>query len=371
VPFRGHRRRGPVGCAPHGANRFELGCTVEFGDWLHDLDVVVEVEPKLRIVSESLNMRGLPGTKDTVSHPLLRVEETTDGTAEFVWFNDGHEAGRTPCPNSRLLTGMAPALLAGKGPVLLPVSPAVLRGVFLLDPVPHLMRGYTPERDGDLRRTGENISAAIARLQNDDPPTFDRLCGLVRQVGDERIREIEVMRAPLGDVMLALREGDEEFDRTPAREMSDGLLRFIAVATALLTSSHGLDINPGPEPDDVTAGVLLVIEELENGLHPSQAERVLELIKETSSSLATRVLVSTHSPALLNEMTGELNRSVVVCYRDDTSDLSRLSRLTDLPGYAEAMASGRLGDAVTKGRLVGPAGRDRDYGDFNRLLGIE
>ena len=117
--------------------------------------------------------------------------------------------------------------------------------------------------------------------------------------------------------------------------------------------------------------MLLVVEELENGLHPSQAGRVLELITSAVDDLEKRVLVTTHSPALLNAVSGELNRSVLVSYRDRQTGLSRLSRLTELRGYAEAMASGRLGDAVTGGRLTQPDTPHVDYSEFNRLLGID
>ena len=117
--------------------------------------------------------------------------------------------------------------------------------------------------------------------------------------------------------------------------MSDGLLRFVAVATALLTPNRGLDIDPGLTVGDGARGVLLVIEEVENGFHPSQAGRGLQLIKETGSDLAKKVMVTTHCPALLNAMTDKLNRSIIVCYRDTESGLSRLSRLTQLPRYAE------------------------------------
>ncbi len=78
-------------------------------------------------------------------------------------------------------------------------------------------------------------------------------------------------------------------------------------------------------PDGPPAGVLLVIEELENGLHP--------------------------------------------CYRSIDDGYSHLDRLTDLPGYAEAMAAGRLGDLMSSGRLVRPEERRTDFAEFNRLLG--
>lgn len=370
-------RGGSRGCAPHGSDEFELGCVVQVSGKHYELHVRIQVEPELRVVHERLG------------GPAPTVEA---GVVDRRWLLYSHEPGPAGLPaevfngkrgrdpvvtfrDSRLLTSQLPLRLTPTNKAESAVVDAAqavtaaLRGVFHLDPVPHLMRDYVSERDSDLRRTGANISAAIARLRQDDKATFARLRTLVRQVGDEHIRGITVTRSPLADVMLALNEGNKEL--TPAREMSDGLLRFVAIATALLTSNRGLDIDSGLIGIGPRSDVLLVIEELENGLHPSQAGRVLELIKEVSTSLSTQVLVTTHSPALLNEMTGRLNRSVIVCYRDEKTNRSRLSRLPDLPGYADAMAAGPLGDVVTMGRLIGPEVRDTDYGAFNRLLGIE
>jgi predicted ATPase len=153
--------------------------------------------------------------------------------------------------------------------------------------------------------------------------------------------------------------------------MSDGLLRFMAIATALLTADRGLDVDGIGPGREISGGVLLVVEEIENGLHPSQAARILSLVRETSQREGVQVALTTHSPALLNALPGELNRNVLVCYRDPETGYSKLSRLTELPGYAQAMASGRLGDVVAADRMVRPEEKTDDFSEFNRLLGIE
>lgn len=53
-----------------------------------------------------------------------------------------------------------------------------LRGVFHLDPVPHLMRQYVHSRDIRLRRTAENISAVVGHLKHVDPAAYERLLRL-------------------------------------------------------------------------------------------------------------------------------------------------------------------------------------------------
>lgn len=376
-------RGGSAACAPHGKARFGLGCTVMLGRSRYELDVVIQVRPELRILHESLTGPGPALESGHVEiRNLLWTRPAEAGAAGLDAELHNGKRGLNPVAtfrDNRLLTSQLPlrmdprnkadrAVVRGAEAVL-----TALRGVFHLDPVPHLMRGFVSERDNDLRRTGENLSAAIARLKREDRGTFERITELVREVADERIRGLTTVSSELGDVMLALREGSRKSELSPAREMSDGLLRFVAIATALLTSNRGLDIDSGVRSptNEISPGVTLVIEELENGLHPSQAGRVLKLILEASSELSTRVIVTTHSPALLNAMSGRLNQSVLVCYRDAEDGQSHLVRLPSLPGYAEAMASGELGDAVTMGRLVRPETRDSDHSEFNRLLGIE
>ncbi|GAA3112858.1 putative ATPase [Kribbella aluminosa] len=377
-------RGGSAACAPHGTTSFKLGCTVALGVDIYRMDVHVQVKPELRILEETLTGPAPALESGVVEERVLlatRPAETDDAVLHGEIFNG--KRGSNPVllfRDNRLLTSQIPlrviaenrtdrAVIRGAEAVM-----AALRGVFHLDPIPHLMRGFIPERDSDLRRTGENISAALQKLRRSDGTTFERITQLVREVADERIRDLTTVKSDLGDVMLALREGQQKSDISPAREMSDGLLRFIAIATALLTSNRGLDIDAAGLSSHrrrIDPGVLLVIEELENGLHPSQASRVLGLIQEASRELETKVMVTTHSPALLNAMTGRLNRSVIVCYRDREDGKSHLTRLPDLPGYAQAMALGDLGDVIARGHLVAPEEASSDYSEFNRLLGID
>ncbi|MEU6410793.1 AAA family ATPase [Microbispora sp. NPDC046933] len=162
--------------------------------------------------------------------------------------------------------------------------------------------------------------------------------------------------------MLALREGHAI---TPAREMSDGLLRFMAIATTLIT--RGRDVDLGGLPDHERP-VTVVIEELENGLHPSQAGKALELVRRAVKDDGAQVLFTTHSPALLSGLSAEDHRSVIVCSRDPETQESMLTPLPELDGYPRLMAQGDLGSVVTAGLLSEE--RHSDFSEFDRLMGI-
>ncbi|MGC4907232.1 AAA family ATPase [Streptomyces cyaneofuscatus] len=364
-------RGGLSGCVPHGSDRFSLGCTVSTEHGPITLDVTIQVEPEVQIIEERLT-----GPTPTGAKTLLSSGEPRQfgNRINASWHNG--KPGRNPTAqflNDRLLTaqlalraggssrGEMHALWAGASVL------SALTGAFHLDPVPHLMRQYVPARDIYLRRTAENLSAAIGSVQRHDPELFDSLVSLLRGLVDHDIERLLVTRSELGDVMLALDEG--ALGVTPAREMSDGMLRFLAITTSLLTGGDGLELGP-PANFGSDRALTLVIEELENGLHPSQAAGVLQLVRTAATESATRVLTTTHSPALLSALSGDDHQGVIVCSRDRTTGTSLLTRLTELDGYATAMGAGPLGDVVTHGRLMREERSNQDYAEFDRLLGI-
>jgi predicted ATPase len=226
---------------------------------------------------------------------------------------------------------------------------SALRGVFFLDPVPHLMRQYVAERDTDLRRSADNLSAVVGKLMRDDPQAFSRLKKLISGMPEYPVVEVDTVVTSLGDVQLVLHESGFHgaVHEIPARLLSDGMLRFLAFGAAMLDAP-----GTGRAGDAARARRLLVIEEIENGLYPTQAARVLRLMREESQQRRIEVLFTTHSPALLNALTAQDHTGVLVCTRDPESGESRLTRLTDLPGYVDLLAAGDLGDAVAKGRLT-------------------
>ena len=83
-------------------------------------------------------------------------------------------------------------------------------------------------------------------------------------------------------------------------ELSDGMLRFLCLASALL--------NPLPPP-------FVMVDEPETGLHPRLMPVVADMIK--TSAERTQVLVTTHSPDLLN--------------RFDLTDIAVMSRISEGP----------------------------------------
>lgn len=342
-------RGGAAGCAPFGQSTFSLGCTVRTGEERVRLDVTVQIEPGVQIVAETLS------AGDRV---LLATEPPITDSADIsaAW-DDGREG---PHPH---LTFRAGRLLASQVLARVPATTAgqrihlaaaqvltALRSVFVLDPVPHEMRQYVPRRDVVLRRTAENLSAAVASLL-DEPTTAERLSEAMSRLNEQDVVDVTISRSDLDDVMLTMVErfaGREH--QVPARVMSDGSLRFLAILVALLQAPT---VDTAPEPlasEDAVGQTTLVIEELENGLHASQAQLLVGLVRDEVHRRRVRALATAHSPALLDALTGDEHGSLVICERD-RNGRSTLRRLVDLPNYVDIVAAGTLGRAAEDDRL--------------------
>ncbi len=371
----GHRREGQEvrggarGCAPFGDDQFALGCRVRSGEEAFELDVTIRVDPEVQIVAERLWCRDNGRERD-----LLATDTPEADKLDVLTRYDNGKQGKNPAlpfRSTRLLITQVPTKVPSGTDALDRVHRAAtsvvaaLEAVFVLDPVPQLMRQYVPARDVVLRRQADNLSAAVGALER-DPETWERLRELVRALPQQPVDGISLQPSTLGDVIIALEERlGKRVVPVSARVMSDGMLRFLAFATALL--------EPPPlsrHDDDEPAGHrMLVIEEIENGLHPSQAARAVGLIREESNRRRVRTLVTTHSPAILSALEASDHEGVVVCDRDRENGVSRLARLVDLQAYPRAMASGSLGDAVTKRRLDEVIDADDALAALDSVLG--
>lgn len=382
-------RGGSIGLVPHGEEAFTLGCLVEMDGYEHRYSLTIGVSPEgeCRILEERLLGPALPasGGKWESDRTLFEsgpAENNRTGNLEVQYHNG--KQGYNPqvfFADNRLIlkqfidrfqysneTGVRSAV-EGAVAVL-----EALQSIFHLDPVPYLMRDYVRERPNSMERTGENISAVLLDISKRAPETFDKIQGLISEVVDEKVTGLDFIKTELGEIMLALKETNF---RTPAREMSDGLLRFLAIAATLLPASQHLDIEAGrvkklssSSDELVQGGVLAVIEELENGVHPSQASRLLQIVEESGQRPGFKVLATTHSPALLDAAEGRFNESIVVCYRDSVTGASLLKPLVDFPDFEQVLAGQSLGRAVAVDKFRDDAQDSPDYRALNELLGI-
>ncbi|AHG41187.1 ATPase [Pseudomonas syringae CC1557] len=208
-----------------------------------------------------------------------------------------------------------------------------LRNVVFLDPQPVMMRDYAYVKDDLIKEDGSNLSAVLYRISQ-VPEQKARLLAFIRSLPEQDITDIEFIKTDRNDVMVRLVESFGQKSRTvDAPLLSDGTLRVLAVGAALLTA---------PE------GSLVVIEEIDNGVHPSRAESLVRQLRDTAAERKLRVLMTSHNPALMDALPDSALADVVACYRDPEQGDSRLVRLGDLDRYPELAAKGPLGQLMTR-----------------------
>jgi predicted ATPase len=218
---------------------------------------------------------------------------------------------------------------------------SALRDIFILDPIPSHMRKFSPLSDR-LESDAWNVAGVLAALPKDKQQEIESvLTKYASQLPERDIQRVyaETVGKFNSDAMLYCEE--RWLDQGPpptvdARGMSDGTLRFLAILTALLTRPKSS---------------LLVIEEVDNGLHPSRAQLLLDMLKAVGTQRGVDVLVTTHNPALLDAMGTAMVPFITVANRDPSTGYSVLTLLEDIAQLPKLLAQGPIGRLSSQGLI--------------------
>lgn len=215
-----------------------------------------------------------------------------------------------------------------------------LKNIFVLNPIAPLMRNYTPLQK-ELKENASNIAGVIAAIEESDKNKLqERIAEFVRPLPERDI--VRVWTETVGlfgkDAMLYCEENwiDGKTQKLDARGMSDGTLRFIAIVTALLTL---------PEK------TLLLIEEVDNGLHPSRAKELIKALEEIGKERNIDVLCTTHNPYLIDSLGTDMIPCITYVKRNEHTGSSELKTLDENENLVNMMASGSIGLSMVKGRI--------------------
>lgn len=175
-----------------------------------------------------------------------------------------------------------------------------------------------------LRSDGSNLASFLYFLRAKHPDAYGLVQRAVQKVAPF-FHDFELQPRQLNpdDIKLEWRHksSDQYFD---ASSLSDGTLRFIALATLFL------------QPEEYRPPVILV-DEPELGLHPYAIEMMASLVRQ--ASVKTQVIVATQSSLLLDYFSPE---DVLVANRvDGGTQLTRL-KSEQLAAWLEDYSLGQL-----------------------------
>lgn len=190
-----------------------------------------------------------------------------------------------------------------------------LQDIFILDPIPNYMRGYSKLSD-KLLPDASNIAGVLAALEDEKRLAIEeKLTKYLRPLPEKDIDQVFVERVGRHgtDAMLYCKEEwvKGKTIEVDAREMSDGTLRFLAIITAILLGKKSS---------------LLIVEEID-------------------------ILCTTHNLELINALGNKMIPFISSVKRNDDDGSSEIALIEDLENLPRLVASYPIGDLMTKNKL--------------------
>jgi predicted ATPase len=186
---------------------------------------------------------------------------------------------------------------------------------------PSLLRKRARTSDMDIGSGGEKLSAFLHGIKGENR---ENLIQLLKTFYPNLI-DYKVSSQKSGWKKLVIIEqfGEKKLE-TEARHINDGLLRILAIL-AQASSDHSL----------------ILLDEIENGINPEIVEKLVDALVNSKQ----QILVTTHSPMILNYLEDEIARdSVQFVYKNDKGEtkirpffsIPRIGAKLDYMGAGEA-----------------------------------
>jgi energy-coupling factor transporter ATP-binding protein EcfA2 len=217
---------------------------------------------------------------------------------------EGHDEARMALAGARLLRFDPDALREASG--LIPEGAAV---------------GFLDER-------GKGLPGVYDAIMNRGDAGFQSIAKEVRRLFPTvKNLRLKARTSSTKELEVELVDGS----RVPAALMSEGLLYFLAFAAV----------------QHIESSSLLLVEEPENGLHPSRIADVVRVMRAMSEK-GVQIILATHSPLVINEMKPE---EVTVFTRDPKkgTKITPIAKTPDFEKRSKVYALGELWLAYADG----------------------
>jgi predicted ATPase len=281
--------------------------------------------------------------KDKVSNPMtftfhgkaedeklkFHLEVVSDSTFNKIYFQDYKAAYDTGefTPMHKFIS---------KGEITDPKLKSFVSGWQFLRLDPYLMTEPMPQKRSSgaikLNHTGSNIAEYLQSIRDQDLHAFNGIIEALKGVLPFAEDLQPAITSELDRKVYLSMSEENIADKLPGWLLSTGTLRILALLAILR--------HPTPPP-------VIIIEEIENGLDPRTVHMLVDEIRHFVESGLGQVIVTTHSPYLLDLL--KLSQIVVV-ERDASGSpvFSRPSSQKSLEEWAEKFSPGKL---YTMGKL--------------------
>lgn len=342
-----HIRGGSSSCCRFRKASFKLGCLVNL-DENHDLYYFIRISTNKRVwVEEEALYKVLNGNLNLgEGEKIFKTKKANKDSGDIKAEYNNKKKGNNPDIICMRVSSVL-AQLKSKLPqetehdqICLSYINFMLdnlKGIFVLNPIPSVMRDYVRSTDIELKPNCENISPVLYHLCQDEKKR-NELLSTVRNLPENEVQSIEFIKTQLDDVIFCLKEKYmNNSEIVDAKKLSDGTLRCIGILAAILS---------------MPKGGILVIEEIDNGIHPGRVHALINNLEKIGKERNIDIILTTHNPTLLNGYDKNKLLGVSVVYREAEKGTSTFVSLIDIEQSPELFAAGGIGDAMIDNSLI-------------------
>ena len=330
-------RGGAKGCCRYGSSSFLLGCTLSYNE-RYDLlyRICIGAAGRISVEKEELYLVKKSQTDAQNGTVIFKAFTNNSGSGDItVEYNNGKRGKNPECKAIRSMSVLSqmqsrlPSDIEKYAKTIKTIQyvQTTLSNMFVLEPIPSLMRGYSRIGDSVLRRNCSNISAVLASIQENSPDDWQKFCDIIESLPENEIQGISFVKTTINDV-----------------------IRCIAVLAAVIS-----------EPEHS----LIAIEELDNGIHPSRIIKLIKSLCEIAQRRKIDLVLTTHNVTVLNGLSKEDVLGVSVVYRDKETQASRIVPFVEIENQAGILASGGIGTAMESERLLDEIKNEKEIVPFD------
>jgi predicted ATPase len=202
-----------------------------------------------------------------------------------------------------------------------------------LDLSPDVMRLPTYSGQNVLGDRGENLSSVMLDICR-DKTRKEILLDWLQSLTPMDAKDFDFPEDFTGKVLLRIEEASGQ--KTTAYSASDGTLRFLGLLAALLGNQRSR---------------FYFFEEPENGIHPNRLSLLLQLMEQEVANGSMQIVITTHSPLLLNFLSPASLEYASLMYRKGDRAESRITKIMDIPNARELVANDGLSSLLDSGWL--------------------
>lgn len=214
-----------------------------------------------------------------------------------------------------------------------------LRKIRLSNPIPERMRDFAP-LSKTIAEDASDLAGYLANLDEElKSVTYEAILKYLKPLPDRDIKSIRADKIPMTDKAMLFCTEEWTSGHTQEQSalgMSDGTLRFAGVIAMLITAEDK---------------ALILLEELDKGVHPSRAKDLVKMLKEIGKQKKLDIICTTHNATFVDELGPQMIPFISYIKRNEENGCTDIHLLEENEQLARLMASKSVGDMMTNNDL--------------------